>query len=307
MSFESVDTYTDYSMEAEQKGQSIWTRIWSMLKAAYAKVKEFLGKLFAWFGKSADSIIKGGKKLQEVSKKIDQFKKPNPMVVSKKYKAITTADNSVDPFKALKEASDAFTMANRASTDVYISLTESAKILKGAAPNQLDFVKLSVGKMAKGVLAENTFSNKKISVNQETGKITTSELDRNPKEKSDPLTVKGIEALGTELIKFGEMVKKAMTDAKSTEKKIDTSLPPHPDPNMRYYHNEEGLKVLRRVNQGFKFSKDIRVAFSRAAIDVAAKAYAYGIASAKLYGKGSKDGTTQAPAPSDSLRLEHNP
>lgn len=65
-SFEA-DSYADYSVEATEKGEGILTKIWNMIKAAFAAVRDWFTRFLAWFGKSAAAIEKAGINLKKAA------------------------------------------------------------------------------------------------------------------------------------------------------------------------------------------------------------------------------------------------
>lgn len=62
-SFEN-NQFTDYSTEAEAKGEGIFRRLWNMIKAAFARLGQWITRFVGWFRTSANAVRKAAVKLQ---------------------------------------------------------------------------------------------------------------------------------------------------------------------------------------------------------------------------------------------------
>lgn len=62
-SFEN-NQYEDYSVEAEDKGEGIFRRLWNMIKAAFARLGQWITRFVGWFRTSAGAVRKAAVKLQ---------------------------------------------------------------------------------------------------------------------------------------------------------------------------------------------------------------------------------------------------
>lgn len=61
-SFES--SVEDYSTEAEKKAEGFFARIWTMIKNAFQRVREWITRFFGWFRTSGSAVRKAAEKLK---------------------------------------------------------------------------------------------------------------------------------------------------------------------------------------------------------------------------------------------------
>lgn len=291
-SFESTDTYTDYSTEAEEKGEGLLTKIWNMIKAAFARVRDFFGRLIAWFGKSADSIIKAGYKLRETVKDRKELKSADAKVKAKSYADLANSSNKVDASAALKEAKNAFTIADTASTAVYDASVEAANALKAGGEGDIKKFEGAVN----GFDGLNNFElgNTKITIEGKQGaswyndgkvsmKFKTTKSEKKAGDEQAPMAKNEIEALASELITFGEDIKKTMADAKRTQGKLNVDFPKTDAGKHAVEKMGQRRAIARSIQSSTALANSVRGKVAGLALSVAKKAYSFGMANANLY------------------------
>lgn len=67
-SFES-DTFSDYSVEAEDKAEGIMTKLWNMIKAAFARMFQWVTRFVGWFRTSGKAVRKAAVALETATDK----------------------------------------------------------------------------------------------------------------------------------------------------------------------------------------------------------------------------------------------
>ena len=294
-SFES-DSYTDYSVEAEEKSEGIMTKIWNMIKAAFARARDFLSRLIGWFGKSAEAIIKAGYKLKEASKDKKELKSKDAKVNGAPYGDLADTSNNVKPIDILKRTLDTFVATNDASNLMYGLAAQNATLLKdpsamgaGKANEQntvaaaKKFEELN-GKMigSKEIKVEKkegsgVLTDGRISLKLElTGGATGS------KEQS-PMSIGDIRTLADTIINFGETIKKETDHAKRTQGKLVVDFPKKDDGKHTIDTMKERRKVARSISSAASLAGTLRNKISTASLGVAKKAYVYGMANVRLY------------------------
>ncbi len=295
-SFESTDTYSDYSQEAEEKGEGIMAKIWNMIKAAFARARDFLARLIGWFGKSAEAVIKAGYKLKAAAKDKSELKNKDSKVSGSSYGDIADSSGKVKPSEVLKTTLDTFNATNDASNQMYGLAVQNATLLKN--PNAMGAGKANeqntkqaakrfeelngkaIGsKTIKIVKMEDVAGlfDGKVSMKLElTGGATAD------KEQS-PMSIGDVRTLADNIVNFGESIKKASDDVKRTQGKLVIDFPKTDSGKHSVESMKERRKIARSIQSSASMAGSLRNKVSSAALGVAKKAYVYGMANVRLY------------------------
>lgn len=294
-SFESTDTYSDYSTEAEEKGEGILTKIWNMIKAAFARSRDFLARLIGWFGKSSEAVIKAGYKLKSAAKDKSELKNKDSKVSGSSYGDIADGSGNVKPSEVLKTTLDTFNATNDASNQMYGLAVQNATLLKnpdamGAGKANEQNTKLAAKKFEElngklvgskaikvGKLDGGLLSDGKVSL-----KLELTGGAKSGKEQS-PMSIGDIRTLADNIVNFGEAIKKASDDAKRTQGKLVIDFPKTDSGKHSVESMKERRKIARSIQSSASLAGSLRNKVSSAALSVAKKAYVYGMANVRLY------------------------
>lgn len=297
-SFES-DSYTDYSAEAKEKSEGILAKIWAMIKAAFARARDFLTRLIAWFGKSADAVEKAGKKLLKAvedkkGKKVDKDAK----IPGKPYGELMVG-GKVDAAKAVAEADSVFNHVNRECTKLYEVGVSSAKDLEGSGDKKAAITKAgkettkALETMAKMVSGFSAGAGKAWEMEVEStserfwneGKVAytlkTKEHNKSTPGEIDVPSLADLKALGDNIVALAKNVRTESDNAKRTQGKI----------NIRFGENAKGEQqnladqriVARTISSAVAASSAIRGKVASSVLSIAKKGYAFGMVAVRRY------------------------
>ena len=297
-SFES-DSYTDYSVEAKEKSEGVLAKIWSMIKAAFARARDFLTRLIAWFGKSADAVEKAGKKLlKEVEdrkgKKVDKDAK----IPGKPYAELIIG-GKVDAANAEEKANGVFTVVSSECTKLYEVGVSSAKDLEGSGDKKAAITKAgkettkALEAMAKDVSGLAAAGGKEWEMKVEStserfwneGKVVyslkTKESTTTVPGEIDVPSLADLKALGDNIVALAKDVRTESDNAKRTQGKI----------NVQFGANAKGEQqnlaeqriVARTISSAVAASSSIRGKVAGSVLGLAKKGYAFGMVAARRY------------------------
>lgn len=297
-SFES-DSYTDYSVEAKEKSEGVMAKIWSMIKSAFARARDFLTRLIAWFGKSADAVEKAGKKLLKAvedkkGKKVDKDAK----ILGTPYSELMYS-GKFDPARAVNRAKNVFGHTNTQCDTLYDVGVNSAKALEGSGDKKSVITKAgkdttkALEEMAKNITGFSAGAGKKWEMKVESnserfwneGKVVYS-LKTEAATKTDPGEVNvpsldDLKELANNIIALAKDVREKSDNAKRTQGKI----------NIQFGENAKGEQqnladqriVARTISSAVAASSSIRGKIAGSVLAQAKKGYAFGMIAARRY------------------------
>ena len=221
-SFES-DNFSDYSVEAEAKGEGILKRLWNMIKAAFARLLQWVTRFVGWFRTSSKAVRKAAEKLKSSADKASSEKlvagdrKVNlapfsdlamggrldvdAAVMALNAAVITSMDTATTLAESVKKESDNFAKADGFFTKMIPSFLRDLKTTAEKYANSRDIAVLPGGRKitAYGDKGKrmNFFGSERF-----TFKLLV-EKDKSAKKLTGlgaPLTLREISALGSNLI-----------------------------------------------------------------------------------------------------------
>lgn len=298
-SFESTDTYSDYSTEAEEKGEGIMAKIWAMIKSAFARARDFLTRLIAWFGKSADSVEKAGKNLLKAvedkkGKKVDQDAK----IPGKPYSELMVG-SAVKAAEAVDKADGVFTVVSEECTKLYGIALDAAKSLEGSGDRKAVITKAGkdtskgLEAIAKSVSGMTVSGNKEWEMKVEStserfwneGKVKyelkTKESTKTTPGELDVLSLADLKTLGNNIVALAQTVRKASDEAKRTEGKINVKFGESKSGEQK--NMEENRVVARTITSTVAASSAIRGKVASSVLSIGKKAYAFGMVNVRRY------------------------
>lgn len=297
-SFES-DSYSDYSPEAKEKTDGVMAKIWAMIKAAFARARDFLTRLIAWFGKSADAVEKAGNKLlKEVVDRKGKKVAPGTKIPGAPYVELMVG-SQFNPVGAVSGATNVFKIVSAECTKLYDVGVESAKALEGSGDKKAEIKKAgkattdALTTMAKDVTGLAAAGGKEWEMKVEStsesfwneGKVVytlkTKDAAKKSPEEVDVPTLDALKALGENIVALAKVVRTESDNAKRTQGKI----------NVQFGSNAAGEQknladqrvVARTISSAVAASSSIRGKVATSVLGLAKKGYAFGMVSARRY------------------------
>lgn len=293
------DNYSDYSTEAEEKAEGVFAKLWAMIKSAFARMRDFLARLVAWFSKSADAVESAGKKLlkaveEKKGKKVDKDAK----VQASAYGELMVG-SSFDPENAVDKADGVFTVISGECNKLYDVGVSSAAALEGSGDKKSEIKKAgkatsdhltAVAKAVTGLSAGGAKEwEMKVESNSERfwneGKVV---YTLKPKDgtKTVPgevavMSLDSLKKLAQNIIDLAGTVRKESDNAKRTQGKV----------NIRIGENAKGEQknladsriVARTIASAISASSSIRGKVAGSVLTIGKKAYVYGMANVRRY------------------------
>lgn len=297
-SFES-DSYSDYSAEAKEKSEGVMAKIWAMIKSAFARARDFLTRLIAWFGKSADSVEKAGKALlKAVEEKKGKKAGKDAKVNAKPYGELMVG-SAIDAAGAVDKADGVFTVVSGECTKLYEVATASATSLEGSGDVKAAITKVgkdvtaALGAISKSVTGLSGGANKEWEMKVE----STSEKFWNEgkvaytlKTKEGTKTIPGevavmdlaaLKALGDNIVSLAATVRKESDNAKRTQGKLKISFGENAKGEQKNLADQR--IVARSISSAVAASSAIRGKVAGSVLTIGKKGYAFGMANVRLY------------------------
>lgn len=286
-SFEA-DSYSDYSVEAEAKAEGIMTKLWNMIKAAFAAVRDWFTKFLAWFGKSTDALEKAGKKLTEAAK-AKAGKKASVKKISGKGYAVLVKGNDVDAAAALDDVVSYISLVTQDSIRLYEACVGHANKIEvdGIAAKIVAEVKKTVTTAkAKGEksFATGTYVVAEYEADEKTGKITSKiKVDLSKAKGVDEVTLPTLAEIGN----IGESVRKnaiALRDLvtkaeRSTGRNTNVNLPA----SLKGKALENARLSARAITGAMKVAQNTTSELVKQSLPIGKKAYSFGMVSLNYY------------------------
>ena len=122
-SFEA-NSYEDYSTEAEEKGEGIFRKIWNMIKAAFARLGQWITRMVGWFRTSGKSVKAAAEKLK---KQAQEKQKGNYTTASRKVNIAPFSDIAVNGQLNVPDALTSLRNAVEVAMDTATAFANSAK------------------------------------------------------------------------------------------------------------------------------------------------------------------------------------
>lgn len=298
-SFESTDTYSDYSVEAEEKGEGIMAKIWNMIKSAFARARDFLARLIAWFGKSADSVEKAGKKLLAVvkekqGKKVDKDAKINAKAYSElmegtSFNPVASVDKAegsfssvsgycdnlygvaLDAAKALSTSGDKKSVILKAGKDTTKKLEECAKSINGMAVAGMKEFEMKVESNS-----ERFWNEGKVKYT-----IKTKESTKTIPGDVAVMSLADLKSLGDSIVSLARTVRSVSDEAKRTQGKINITFGENKSGEQK--NMAENRIVARTITSTVAASSAIRGKVASSVLSIGKKAYVFGMANVRRY------------------------
>lgn len=297
-SFES-DSYSDYSAEAKEKSEGIMSKIWAMIKSAFARARDFLTRLIAWFGKSADAVEKAGKKLLAAAEAAKGKKAGKDAKVNAKPYGELMVGGNIDAVNAVDKADGVFTVVSAECTKLYEIGVASAKSLEGSGDKKSEIKKAgkatsdALAKIAKDVSGLSAAGSKewemKVESNSESfwneGKVVytlkTKEATKTTPGEVNVMALDAIKSLANGIIDMAKTVRSESDNAKRTQGKI----------NVQFGENAKGEQknladqriVARTISSAVAASSAIRGKIAGSVLTIGKKGYAFGMMNVRQY------------------------
>lgn len=297
-SFES-DTYTDYSAEAKEKSEGIFAKIWAMIKAAFARARDFLTRLIAWFGKSADVVEKAGKKLlKEVEDRKDKKVDKDAKIPGKPYGELMVG-GKIDAANAVDKADGVFAVVSAECTKLYEVGVSAAKDLEGSGDKKATITKAgkdttkALEAMAKEISGLAAAGGKewemKVESNSERfwneGKVVyslkTKELTKTVPGEVNVPSLTELKELGENIVALAKAVRTESDNAKRTQGKIDIQFGVNAKGEQQNLADQR--IVARTISSAVAASSSIRGKVATSVLSIAKKGYAFGMVAVRRY------------------------
>jgi hypothetical protein len=231
-SFEADDKEADKGPGLLDKGKSLLTKLWNMLKAAAGAIKKAIVEFFTMMGKSAAAIKAAGEKLKEVGSKVKGT--GSKKLSGSTYAALSTG-GSIDPVKAMAEVNVGYktaVVANIVKLRVVVNplvkalRTPTAGGVASAAEGiNVKSLESASAQLPGGMVAHFTVGSGEglAALTDTTFKIEKSK-DAVAVKEFDSLSGSDVVALGTALIATADLMVRAKTDADAILKQNDDLL-----------------------------------------------------------------------------------
>ena len=287
-SFEA-DSYADHSFEAEEKGEGILTKIWNMIKAAFAAVRDWFTRFMAWFTKSAQAIEKAGIALKKAAAEKKTAKASDAKIASGPYSDLVEG-GQFKPTAVVKWVGDTVSTVAGQARILHVSMLDGAQKLESRTMTVklMDDIKDAVTKV-NGLVSKGSPSGlvAKFEVETDTdkGKVKyTYKLDAQGASKSKGdiaiMSVADIAALGAELESVGRGVGTTLRDLSATVNKS-------PSLNVSGAFRGEAIELARKTSRvlvaGTKIAQNITSDAAKLTLPLAKKAYALGVVCLRRY------------------------
>lgn len=287
-SFEA-DSYADYSTEALEKTKAIMAKIWGMIKAAFAAVRDWFTRFMAWFGKSAEAIEKAGIKLKKAAAGKKNATATNTKIGAGPYSDLVSG-GTLKPTEVVKwvaetvksTASDARMLHGELMTAA--NTMETEKTASTMFSNTNDAIAKLGRVFEKGALS-GKIATITIEADKEKGKLsykikTDSTGFNKAKGDVNILSVSEIETLGGALETAGRSVSTVLRELNAQVGKSGSI-------NFAKDLEGEGLvnarKAARIIVAGTKVAQNITSDVAKLTLPLAKKAYACGVACLRRY------------------------
>lgn len=287
-SFEA-DSYSDYSVEAEEKGEGIMTKLWNMIKAAFATMRDWFTKFLAWFGKSTEAIEKAGVKLAAAAKAKEGQTASRKTIPGGSY-GLLVSGSTVDARATVKEIEAEIVKSSVTSISLYDLAVKAAEKMEApgvtvdlihSAQNALKQVSPSTARtLANGVVKTGTFE-----VNAESGKVTRTvkhDMSKPKAFKSEVaiMSISDIAALGEDLKSLGAKARAEVT-------KVERATGRNPNVNISKTLTTEqttaARKAARAITGLMKVAQNITSEAVSFNMPIAKKAYSFGMVCLNQY------------------------
>lgn len=287
-SFEA-DSYADYSVEAEEKAEGIMTKLWNMVKAAFAAVRDWFTKFLAWFGKSTEAVEKAGVKLAAAAKAKQGTTAKNKTISGNSF-GVLVSGSSVDARATVKEIESEIIKSSVTSINLYGLAVGAAEKMEApnttldlihSAQNELKKVSPESSRtLANGIVKTGTFE-----VSAETGKITRTVKH----DMSKPKAFKGEVAVMSlsDIAALGDDLKALGAKARAEVTKVERATGRNPSVNISKTLTPEqataARKAARAITGLMKVAQNVTSEAVSFYMPIAKKAYAFGMVCLNQY------------------------
>lgn len=287
-SFEA-DSYTDYSAEAEEKGEGIMTKLWNMIKAAFATMRDWFTKFLAWFGKSTEAIEKAGVKLAAAAKAKKGQTASRKTIPGGSYGLLVNG-STVDARATVKQIEDDIVASSAASIHLYTEAVAAAE--KMEAPDvTLRLIKSAqsalkkISPSGKRTLPNGVVKTGKFELDANTGKVTnTVKVDMSkPKAFNSEVAVMSL----SDIAALGDDLKALGAKARAEVTKVERSTGRNPSVNISKTLTAEqttaARKAARAITGVMKLGQNLTSETVSFNMPIAKKAYSYGMVCLNQY------------------------
>lgn len=297
-SFES-DSYTDYSAEAKEKGEGVLSKIWAMIKSAFARARDFLTRLIAWFGKSADSVEKAGKNLLKAVEDKKGKKAGKDVKVNAKPYGELMVGSTLNAVDAVDKADGVFTVVSAECTKLYEVGVAAAKALEGSGDVKKTInaagksASAGLGKIATSVSGLSAGGAKewemKVESNSEKfwneGRVVytlkTKEGTKTTPGEVAVMDLAALKSLGDNIVALAKTVRTESDNAKRTQGKISVTFAENKAGESKNLADQR--IVARTIASTVAASSAIRGKVAGSVLSIGKKAYAFGMMNVRAY------------------------